>query len=64
MSEGLTITTEQVDDFPVLVAQMKQMAVPELLDRNFTVHGNWQGLSLGWIGQPGWVTFFRWGITG
>jgi len=26
------------------------MAVPELLDRNFTVHGNWQGLSLGWIG--------------
>lgn len=50
MSEELTITTEQVDDFPVLIAQMERMAVPELLDRNFRVHGNWQGLSPGWIG--------------
>ena len=50
MSGELTITTEQVDDFPVLIAQTERMAVPELLDRNFTVHGNWQGLSLGWIG--------------
>jgi len=50
MSRELTITTEQVDDFPVLIAQTEVMAVPELLDRNFTVHGNWQGLSLGWIG--------------
>ena len=50
MSRGVTITTEQVDDFPVLIAQTERMAVPGLLDRNFTVHGNWQGLSLGWIG--------------
>ena len=50
MSGELTITTEQVDDFPVLIAQTERMAVPELLDKNFTVHGNWQGLSLGWIG--------------
>lgn len=48
MSDKLTITTEQVDDFPVLVAQMEHITVPELLDRNFAVHGNWQGLSLGW----------------
>lgn len=50
MSRELTITTEQVDDFPVLIAQTERMGVPELLDRNFAVHGNWQGLSLGWIG--------------
>ncbi len=50
MSGELTITTEQVDDFPVLIAQMERMTVPDLLDRCFTVHGNWQGLSLGWIG--------------
>ena len=50
MSGELTITTEQVDDFPVLIAQTERMGVAELLDRNFTVHGNWQGLSLGWIG--------------
>ena len=50
MSGELTITTEQVDDFPLLIAQTERMGVAELLDRNFTVHGNWQGLSLGWIG--------------
>ena len=48
MREELTITTEQVDDFPILVAQMKDMGVPEMLDGQFPVHGNWQGLSLGW----------------
>jgi len=50
MNGELTITTEQVDDFPVLIAQMEHMTVPNLLDRHFTMHGNWQGLSLGWTG--------------
>jgi transposase len=50
MNNDLTITTEQVDDFPVLIAQMERMTVPDLLDRCFTVHGNWQGLNLGWVG--------------
>jgi transposase len=54
MSEGLSITTEQVDDYPVLVAQMKHMSVPNLLDGQFPVHGNWQGLSLGWT-ATGWL---------
>jgi len=39
-----------VDDFPVLIAQMERMTVADLLDRHFPVHGNWQGLSLGWTG--------------
>jgi transposase len=55
MSGELTITTEQVDDFPVLIAQMERMTVPDLLDRCFAVHGNWQGLSLGWIGST-WLS--------
>ena len=50
MSGELTITTEQVDDFPVLIAQMERLTVPNLLDTHFPVHGNWQGLSLGWTG--------------
>jgi transposase len=54
MSEGFTITTEQVDDFPVLVAQMKQMGIPGLLDEKIPVHGNWRGLSLGWT-ATGWL---------
>ncbi len=56
MSEGLSITTEQVDDFPVLMAQMKHMGIADLLNGQFPVHGNWQGLSLGstatgWLGH-------------
>jgi transposase len=48
MSEGLTVITERVDDIPVLLVQLIKMGLPELLDEHFVVHGNWQGLSLGW----------------
>jgi transposase len=48
MTEQLTVTTERVDDIPVLVAHMSKMGLPSLLDEYFPVHGNWQGLSLGW----------------
>ena len=44
-----TIITERVDDIPLLLNQMQQMALPALIDRHFPVHGNWQGLSLGWV---------------
>ena len=50
MTETLTITTERVDDIPLLLAQMQQMGLPELLDTSFPTHGNWQGL------RPAWVT--------
>lgn len=49
MSEPLSITTERVDDLPLLVAQMAQMDLPNLLDSHFRVNGNWQGLSPGWV---------------
>lgn len=48
MTNDLNVTTEQVDDIPVLLAQGKKIGVPELLDRHFAPHGNWQGTSLGW----------------
>jgi transposase len=48
MTDTLTITTERVDDIPLLVAQMQQMDLPDLLDQHFIVHGNRQGLPLGW----------------
>ena len=38
------------DDIPLLLAQMKKMAIPALLDTHFPTHGNWQGLSLGEVG--------------
>ncbi len=49
MSETLSITTERVDDIPLLLAQLIRMNVPSLLDQHFHQHGNWQGLSPGWV---------------
>jgi hypothetical protein len=49
MSENLTIQTEQVDDVPLLLAHMERMGLPSLLDAQFPIHGNHQGLSLGWV---------------
>ncbi len=48
MTERATIVSERVDDIPLLVAQMRRMELPTLLDSYFVVHGNRQGLSLGW----------------
>ena len=48
MADNLNVTTEQVDDIPVLLAQGKKIGVPELLDRHFWSHGNWRGTSFGW----------------
>src|SRR5687767_8055821 len=44
-----TIITERVDDIPLLLHQMQQMALPALIDQYFSAHGNWQGLSPGWV---------------
>src|SRR5437016_1114855 len=48
MTEQLTVTTERVDDLPILLAQSDTMGIPELLDECFKPHGNWEGISLGW----------------
>lgn len=49
MSTLPAFTIERIDDIPLLLAQLEQMRLRELLDRHFPVHGNWQGLSLGWV---------------
>ena len=54
MTEELTITTERVDDIPLLLAHGERMGIPALLDQHFPTHGNWGGLSLGWMGL-GWL---------
>ena len=48
MADKLKVTTEQVDDIPVLLAQGKKIGIQELLDQHFWPHGNWQGTSFGW----------------
>src|SRR2546427_8978726 len=49
MNEIPIIITERVDDIPLLLEQMQRMGLPTLLDTHFPTHGNWQGLSLGWV---------------
>jgi len=50
-----SLINERVDDIPVLQAQMQHMGLPSLLDELFPTHGNWQGLSLGWVATI-WLT--------
>jgi transposase len=49
MDEIPRIITERVDDIPLLLEQMQRMGLPTLLDTHFPTHGNWTGLSLGWV---------------
>jgi transposase len=49
MSKTFSITTERVDDIPLLLGQMQRMGLASLLDTHFPTHGNRQGLSLGTV---------------
>jgi transposase len=49
MTTELTITTERIDDFPLLLDTMQRLDLPAILDRHLTRHGLQQGLSWGWI---------------
>lgn len=49
MTPELTITTERIDDFPLLLETMKRLGLPEIIDRYLKRHGLQQGLSWGWI---------------
>lgn len=53
MTPELTITTERIDDFPLLLATMHRLDLSEILDRHLTHHGLQQGLSWGWIATIG-----------
>ena len=55
MDETLTVTTERVDDIAVLQAHMGRMGLVALFDKHFAAHGNWQGLSPGWVAIT-WLT--------
>ena len=48
MKEELSLTTERIDDFVVLLAIMQQMDLPGIFDRHLPRHWLQQGLSWGW----------------
>ncbi len=47
-SEQIEISSERIDDIPVIVEWLKQMEIAKLLDKNLSrPHGNHQGMSYG-----------------
>jgi len=64
MHEIQSIITERVDDIPLVLEQIQRMGLPTLLDEHFPIHGNWQGLSLGWVSTIWLSPFCPEGITG
>jgi transposase len=49
MSPEISITTERIDDFPLLLEVMIRLGLPDILDQHLTRHGSHQGLSWGWL---------------
>ncbi len=45
----MAVETERIDDVVLLLEMMKQMGLPELLNRHLPRHGNQTGLDLGWV---------------
>jgi len=45
----LTIKSERIDDFVLLLEIMKRLGFPAILDRHLSRHGLQQGLSWGWL---------------
>jgi transposase len=49
MATELTLTTERIDDFVLLIHVMLRLSLPEILDRHIPRHWFQQGLSWGWV---------------
>jgi len=49
MNSEIKITTERIDDFPLLLEVMMRLGLPGLIDQHLKRHGLHQGLSWGWI---------------
>ena len=45
----MNITTERIDDFPLLLEVMQRLGLPGIIDNHLRRHGLQQGLSWGWI---------------
>lgn len=56
MNDNAEVNTERVDDIPVLLAILERMGIQKLLDKHFKTHGNWQGMSLGWVAVV-WLSY-------
>lgn len=49
MGQEVKVTTERVDDIPLLLEQLLRMGVQTIFDRVFPRHKNWHGLTPGFV---------------
>ena len=49
MEQGIEPYIERVDDLPVLFGLLQQMGIQAILDEIIEPHGNWGGLTHGWV---------------
>jgi transposase len=47
MSETLTITSEQINDLPLLLGIVEEMGIRRVIDAQIRPHGGWAGISVG-----------------
>ena len=47
--QGQEARIERVDDIPVVYGMLKEMGIREIIDKQIQPHGNWEGLSVGWV---------------
>ena len=47
--KGIEAQIERVDDLPVIFGLLQQMRIQPTIDHVITPHGNWRGLSPGWV---------------
>jgi hypothetical protein len=53
--EMLTLTVEHSDDIPLLIAHMRRMGIPHILDRHIPTRAYWGNLTSGWTAVV-WLT--------
>ena len=49
LAPSLDVHSERIDDIPLLLRMLLTMGVPTQIDRAYTPHSNWEGLSVGWV---------------
>lgn len=47
--DNIETQIENVDQLPVIYGLLQKMNLQAILDRTIEPHGNWQGLSIGWV---------------
>ncbi|RLB76632.1 MAG: IS1634 family transposase [Deltaproteobacteria bacterium] len=47
--QKMEIEVERLDDIPIIFGHLRKMKVQEAVDSAIEAHGNWQGLSHGWV---------------